>query len=148
MALRPDGGGFLSFCPLQSLLSSRWFIFHFPILSQSCQLCTFIFFCLPSLPSNRHPVKTDKAAAGTDLNQILYFDSCLFLSKLFLYLTLFCSDFLCTNFTTSMIGTISIARPRAIRYSGSAIGVNSNAFARNGTSITAVVRIKDTIIAP
>ena len=46
------------------------------------------------------------------------------------------------------IGMINTASPRAIIYSWKSIGVNSNAFARNGTSITAVVRIRDTIIAP
>ena len=57
-------------------------------------------------------------------------------------------SFLCTAFTISMIGMIRTARPRAITYSVKPIGVNWNAFAINGTSITTVVRIRETTIAP
>ena len=43
---------------------------------------------------------------------------------------------------------ISTASPRATAYSLRSMGVNSNAFARKGISITAVVRIRDTTMAP
>lgn len=60
----------------------------------------------------------------------------------------FFSTFLWIAFTTSIIGIIRIASPRAIAYSFRSIGVNWKAAAMNGTSITTVVRIRDTIMAP
>ena len=47
----------------------------------------------------------------------------------------------------SMIGMISTASPRAMQYSSRSMGVKSKALANAGISITAVVRIRDAIIA-
>ena len=52
------------------------------------------------------------------------------------------------SFTSSTIGITEKARARETAYSANPIGVKPNAFARKGTSITAVVSTRDAIIAP
>ena len=58
------------------------------------------------------------------------------------------SNLRCIAFTSSMIGMMTTARPSAIAYSARLMGVNSNALARKGTSMTSVVSTRETIIAP
>ena len=57
-------------------------------------------------------------------------------------------SFLWINLTISMIGMISNCKSQgAMQYSSRSMGVKSKALANAGISITAVVRIRDAIIA-
>ena len=108
-----------------------------------------MWFCFFSSIKFYH--KKDYKTILFDRLVVVFLFGLFFYSPSFIFNCLYAFFFAVALWIALMISTIGIiknARPREIEYSRSESSVNSNIFARNGTSTTAVVRRNEPIIAP